>query len=164
MNATSALVLILILSFAADRIGKTILFALHQIPWWARRFPDPQLVEDKAQAAAARRRGTIAYAAIVGAIVATAAALHQELLILRMLTPDSHFVVDLIVTTTVLMGGSDLIGRIIRLSGVIEGDEGDGAGGHGGRAARRDGPIEVVGRLTLDDRDRLAGVRAGEVA
>lgn len=163
MNATSALVLIMILAFAVDRIGKAVLFALGQIPWWARRFPDPAGIADKAAAAKARRRGVIAYSALVGSMAAAAAWFFPETRLVSMLIiGDSHIVIDMIVTVTVLMGGSDLVGRVIQFAGMFD-EDGEGGGGRAPRAGR-DGPIEVVGRVTLDDHGRPAGLRAADAA
>lgn len=145
VNATGVLVLILILSFAADRIAKAIVIILAMVPAWVRIFPDPESFEDKAQKAAATHKRSIAYAAIAGVMAALLLWLYPEIRILRLLTGDrGQAFIDVIVSAIVIMGGSDLIGRMLRLSGI---NEAMSAAGSPGRAT----PVEVVGKLELEN-------------
>lgn len=145
MNATSALVLILVLSFAADRLAKGLLFLLGLLPFWARWFPEPQLVKDPERQARVRTRRVVLYTLVVGSIAGTAIWFFPEIRIIELLSgPRTHVFIDIVVTLVVVMGGSDLVGRIVQISGIGEG--GGGAVGGG-----RNEPIEISGKLTLEN-------------
>jgi hypothetical protein len=145
MNATSALVLILVLSFAADRLAKGLLFVLSLSPFVSRAFPDPKLVEAGEKRVRAARRGLILYTVVVGSIAGAAIYFFPEIRIIEMLSgPQTHAFIDIVVTVIVVMGGSDLVGRIVQVSGLGEGPAAPGGAG-------RNDPIEISGRLTLEN-------------
>jgi hypothetical protein len=144
MNATSVLVLILVLSFATDRLVKGLLFLLAQIPPWARRFPDPRLIADKQQQIVAADRTKLIYAVLVALIAGAAVIAYQDLRIIRMLSgPQVPRAIDVLVTVIVVMGGSDLVSRILQISGM--GEIGAGTAGTG-----QNQPVEISGRLVLE--------------
>lgn len=145
MNATSALVLILVLSFAADRVAKALLFILSLSPLFSRVFPEPKLVADGEKRVRAARRGLILYTLVVGTVAGAAVYFFPEIRVIEMLSgPQTHAFIDVVVTVIVVMGGSDLVGRIVQVSGLGEGTAASGPVG-------RNEPIEISGRLTLEN-------------
>lgn len=148
MNATSALVLIMVLAFSADRLTKAVLFLIAFLPVWQRFFQDPELITHRPQKIKMRNRHLFAYTAIVGAIAGSAVWWFPELRVIEMLSgPNTGNVIDTIVTTLVVMGGSDLVGRIIQISSI--GDM--GAAAASGDASERNKPVEISGRLILEN-------------
>lgn len=142
VNATSALVLILILSFAADRVARGVLMGLSLLPTWRARFPDPAGLEDKAAKAEATRRRTIAYTVIVGGLAGLILWLYQDI---RLIGQRDIAVVDIVVSAVVIMGGSDLISRIAGLSGINEAMPLRGP---------QSAPVEISGRIELENTER----------
>jgi hypothetical protein len=148
MNATSALVMIMILAFAADRLAKGILFCLGFVPYWRRKFPNPEFLSSKAAKEAMRNRHLIAYTVTVGLIAGIAVAFFPEIRIIATLTgPEANRFIDMAVTGLVVMGGSDLVSRIVQISGI--GDT--GASAAAGESAQRNKPVEIVGRLVIEN-------------
>ena len=145
VNATSVLILIMILSFAADRLARGALIGLSMSAVWSRRFPDPDPIEDKAAKAAAIRKRQIAYTVMVGALAAVVLWLYRDLRLLFLLTGDRDLaVIDLVVSAVVIMGGSDLINRLVQLSGVNEAMAGP-------VSTQKATPLEVSGKLELEN-------------
>jgi hypothetical protein len=148
MTTASVLAFIMVLAFAADRVAKSVMFCLAFVPAWHRRFPDPELIENKVVRQRMRNRYLLAYTVIVGAIAAAAVLTFPDLRILDKLTGETtDAVIDIVVTVLVLMGGSDLLGRIVQVSGI--GDM--GAAAASGETSPRNKPVEVVGRLVLEN-------------
>lgn len=148
MNATSALVLILVLSFAADRLAKALLFVLALTPAWSKRFPDPRLIRERERQVHVRNRLVLVYTALVAVVAGTAIWMYPELRIIEMLSgPRTHDLIDIIVTVIVVMGGSDLVGRLVQVSGI--GEVSTTSSG-----SSRNEPIEINGRLVLENPDQ----------
>ena len=121
MTATSTLVLIMVLAFSADRLTKAILFLLGFIPKWRAYFVDPEMITHRPQKLKMRNRHLFAYTIIVGLIAGTGVWWFEEIRILNMLSgPDTGQYVDMAVTALVIMGGSDLVGRIVAISSIGE--------------------------------------------
>jgi len=151
MNATSVLVLIMVLSFAADRVARAIMLTLRLIPAWTRRFPDPLnfTKDQELERARARRRLDIAYTLVVGAIATAAIYAFPDLHIIRMLTrADVPAAIDIAVTVIVVMGGSELLAKIVQLSGL--GDAAMAPTAQAASGSGRSDPIEISGRLIVE--------------
>ncbi|MEO1016661.1 MAG: hypothetical protein AAFY56_03085 [Pseudomonadota bacterium] len=152
MNATSALVLILILSFAADRLVKALIFGLSYLPFWQRRFPDPKLEPDRVLKLRATNRQKLVYSILVAIVAGVGVWFYEQIRIIQMLAgPETPDFIDMVVTVIVVMGGSDLVSRLLQISGV--GDIGTGPAAAGGRNQ----PIEIQGRLVLENPSSLEG-------
>lgn len=148
MNVTSVLVLILILSFAAERVAQAIMFLLRVLPWWNRNFPDPLFLEDRYRQRRARNRLTLANTVLVAVIAAVPIWMFSELHLLDALTgQDTNRFIDMAVTLVVVIGGSDIVGRLLNVSGIGEVSPVTGAGG----APGKNDPIEINGRLVLEN-------------
>lgn len=155
MNATSALVLILVLSFAADRLAKAILFLLALLPMWSKRFPDPRLIRERERQVHVKNRLLLIYSVLVATIAGTAIWMFPELRIIEMLSgPRTHAAIDIVVTVIVVMGGSDLVGRLVQVSGIGEVTTTSSPSG-------RNEPIEINGRLVLENPDQVDVQRRG---
>lgn len=143
----SALVLIMVLAFSADRLTKGLMFCLSFIPAWRKQLPDPELIQNRARRHQIQNRHLVVYTAIVGLIAGAAVYFFDDVRIISMLVEGkADKTVDILVTLLVIMGGSDLLGRIVQISGI--GDT--GAAAASGETAPRNKPVEIVGRLTLD--------------
>jgi hypothetical protein len=151
MNATSTLVLILVLSFAADRVAKAIMFGLALLPKVGPYFHPPEYLRDQEMKVHRKTRLLIFYTVLVGAISAAAIYQFPELHIIRLLTDIETDWIDPAVTTIVVMGGSDLLGRLVQISGLGEGATAAPPGG-----SSRNEPIEISGRLVLEQPDAAA--------
>ncbi|MEY1557313.1 hypothetical protein AB3Y40_16900 [Yoonia sp. R2331] len=148
MNATSALVLIMILAFSADRLTKAIMFVLAFVPRWQRYFRDPEIISNRVEKYKMRNRYLIAYTVIVGVIACSAVFWFDDLRILTRLSGNNvDASIDIVVTTLVVMGGSDLVSRLVQISGIGE----MGAAAASGDRSERNKPVEIVGRLVLEN-------------
>lgn len=152
MNATSTLVLILVLSFAAERLVKGVLFLLGFAPWWRRRFPDPLSFPDSLSRARAHQRMQIVSTIMIALVTGAAVWQFEDLHILRLLVGDgANRWIDMGVSLLVVMGGSEMIGKLVAISGLGE-DLGGARAGMTSTAAGAPGsdPIEITGRLVLE--------------
>lgn len=143
----SALVLIMVLAFSADRLTKGLMFCLSFIPAWRKRLPNPELIENKVRRHQIQNLHLVVYTVIVGIVAGAAVLLFEDVRIISMLVGgEPEEVIDILVTLLVIMGGSDLLGRIVQISGI--GDT--GAAAASGETSPRNKPVEIVGRLTLE--------------
>ena len=150
VNATSVLILILILSFAADRIAKAIVALLSMTSGFQAWSPSPEGLDDAADKAKALQKRMIVHAALVGAMAVAILWLYPQIRLLKMLTAQHGLgVIDLVVSAVVIMGGSELIGRLLSVSSVN-----DAMMPVAGRANAS--PVEITGKLELEN------VKAGE--
>lgn len=139
LDGVSALALLLLGAFVIERAVSGALFVLPTL----RLLPDPAQVEDPAARAAVERRYTYLRFFLSGALVAAVLWQWRSLRILALFSQLSAAVpswLDPVVTWVVLMGGADRISAFVKLP----------AGGAGAQK-RDEQPIEVRGRLTLDD-------------
>lgn len=156
IGGISVLVLIVILAFAIDRVTRAILFLLSLAGWWARLVPDPRLLQDRVQVVAAERRQTLAYAVLLGVLAVLAVVTNDDVRILAALMGRAEedrpsAILDMVVTMIVLVGGSDLLSRVLQVAGT------GGGGGAAGTGAAQ--PVEVTGRITLESDRGAEGSR-----
>jgi len=139
LDGVSALALLLLSAFVIERVVSGVLFVLPSFGV----LPDPAQVEDAAARAALERKYTYWRFFLSGALVALILWQWKSLRILALFSQLSDAVpgwLDPAVTWVVLMGGAERIGAFVKLP----------AGG-GAAEKREEQPIEVRGRLTLDD-------------
>lgn len=138
IGGVSVLVMILLLSFAIDRVVKAVLFLLSFVAPWKRRVPDPLTIEDPVKGAKAEKTQKLVYYAFAGFLGIIVIALYGDVRVLKGLGYDVKKVLDILATGTVLIGGSDFIGKLLQMSGV----------GSGAESSKQ--PIEITGKLILD--------------
>lgn len=145
IDGIGVVALVLIVSFAIDRLVHGLFFLLSYSDAWARAFPDPEL-NGTAGSARVDRNRKLAYF-IVAAIMALVAVLYGRIRILGSLgSPNVNSVLDSLVSVLILTGGADRAGQLLASAG--------GSGPHA--APPQPTPIEISGRLTLEERGGTA--------
>ena len=142
IGGVSTLVLILILSFAIDRVVKAILFLLSFVGPWATRFPDPLLLEDPTERARAEKQQKLTYYILAGFLGLIVVAIYGNVRVFQALGYQAaNVVLDSIATGIILMAGSDLISKVLQVSGM------------GGGPEPSSQPIEITGKLILENKN-----------
>lgn len=135
--------MIVIASFAIDRITGGTFFLLSLFDGWSRYFPDLATIEDPQAKFAAQKRTKLAYYIFVG-LLATFFVIKFDIGVLKALQLNGYTEqpwLDRIFSILVLMGGSDQIAALLNSP-------------HAGKALETNSasrPIEVTGKLTLED-------------
>jgi hypothetical protein len=144
IDGISAIALILIVSFAIDRLIRGLFFLLSYSRAWSNAFPDPQL-NDVAPSARAERNRKLIYFSLAALLAMVALGWFGRVRILAALGFTAvNPVLDIIVTGLILMGGADQAGQLL---------QGIGAPGAPGSKAQPT-PIEITGRVTIDEQSR----------
>jgi hypothetical protein len=138
--------MIVIASFVIDRVTGGTFFVLSLFDGWNRIFPDPAIVENPGDKFAAQKRSKIIYYTFV-AMLASIFVYTFNIGVLKALKLGGiELWMDQIFSVLVLMGGSDQIAALLKAP-------------HAGKALEtttRNPPIEVTGKLILEDRaDRI---------
>lgn len=151
MSGVSVLILMMLLSFAIDRVVRAILFLLSFVPFWKRIAPDPRQAENTKAEISAENRQKLIYAIMAVVLGALLAVVYSDIRLIENLrlveslmanNQNTKPILDVIVTVMVLAGGADLLGRLLQISGI----GGVGAGVPSGKTE----PIEVTGKLILE--------------
>jgi hypothetical protein len=141
IGGISTLVLILILSFAIDRVVKAVLFLLSFGGLWTKRFPDPLLLEDPTERAKAEKQQKLIYYLFAGFLGLIVVAIYGNVRVFRALGYQAaNVVLDAIVTGIILMAGSEVISKVLQISGM------------GGASESTSQPIEITGKLILENK------------
>jgi hypothetical protein len=141
IGGISTLVLILILSFAIDRVVKALLFLLSFAGLWTKRFPDPLLLEDPTQRAKAEKQQKLIYYTFAGLLGLIVVAIYGNVRVFQALGYQAANVgLDAIATGIILMAGSDVISKVMQVSGM------------GGTSESSSQPIEITGKLILENK------------
>jgi hypothetical protein len=135
LDGVTAIALILIASFAIDRIVTATLFLLSFV------IPslDPAGIEGLGARARAEKVYKLVYVTIAGVLAVGVVAHYGGVRLLSALGLAPDPVLDTILTGIVLVGGSDRIAALLKLPGAAEAEH----------AAPP--PIQITGRLTLED-------------
>ena len=138
--------MIVIASFVIDRVTGGTLFVLSLFDGWNRIVPDPATVDDPRLRLASQKRATIVYYLLV-ALLAIVLVTTFDIRVLEALGIDWAVPwSDRVFSVLVLMGGSDQVAALLKTP-------------HSGKAlptAKIDRPIEVIGKIVLEDRaDRM---------
>jgi hypothetical protein len=137
IDGISAIAVILIGSFAIDRIVTGLMFLLAFSHLWTQRFPDPATSVEKDRPDA-ERRNKLAYFCFSG-LLAILLCFYGNLRIFRAAGfPDVPGWLDALITGLVLMGGADRVAGFLSL--------GSEASEH--KSAQQ--PIQISGKITLD--------------
>ena len=149
-DGVTVIAMILIASFAIERIVTTLFFLLSFSKSWRRRLPDPESVTDIQSRAAATRKRRLAYGLASAVIVILVLVAIENLRVLTSLglapiepqpkpeqNPISRFeILDAFLTGLILMGGADQLARTLSSSAE--------------RGPQASQDLKVTGRLTLD--------------
>jgi hypothetical protein len=154
-DPVNVLVLILVASFAIDRIVTGILFLLSFSSAWTRRFPEAALLDEGAARKQAEKKQKLIYFVLAGVLGIVMLAGFGNIRLLDALgvqppkpapDPDSPGFatslfqwLDKILTGLILMGGAERISKVLKEHG-LPGAE---------KPASR--PIEITGKLILED-------------
>jgi hypothetical protein len=135
IDGISAIAVILIGSFAIDRIVYGLTFALGFLPVWSKRFPDPdtRAGEDRRNA---ERRQKLTYFCF-SALLAILLCFYGNLRIFRASgVQDMPGWLDALVTGLVLIGGADRVAGFLNVGG--------------GEHKPAPQPIQITGKITVD--------------
>jgi hypothetical protein len=138
----NAIALVLVASFAIDRIVNFLLFALSYNRWWKHRFPEPESVKGSAAQIAAEKKHKAVYFALAAPIGIIVLSYFGQVRVLNSLGVPAAPILDIFLTGLVLMGGADRIAEIMKMAGV-------GGGAGIGEKTQPPHSIEVKGTLTL---------------
>lgn len=143
IDGVSAIAVILILSFAINRIATGLLFLLSFIGPWARFLPEAALQSTDQLRIEAEKRRKLAYFAIAGILAVGVFAGYGTVRILSVSGfPSINPVLDVILTGLILVAGSERIADLLKTStttgSVLPGTS---------RVETK--PVEVTGTLTL---------------
>ena len=139
LDGVTAIALILIASFAIDRIVTAALFLLSfVIPWL-----DPGSIESPGARVRAEKLYKLVYVTIAGVLAIGVVAQYGGIRLLSALGMASDPLLDTFLTGIVLVGGSDRIAALLKLPGAPDAE----------RAAPP--PIQITGKLTLEDSTKV---------
>lgn len=151
-DGISVTALMALAAFAVERVTTGILFLLsYYSRRWRDTFPDPDTVSDSAKRAKARQGYKLVYFTLAGALVLVVVGLSPQIRILNALNLQAPVLLDVGLTCLVLVAGSDRIGEFVK-----------GAGGED--AAQPSKPVEIVGRVILEDSSAPAEKKFGRGA
>lgn len=146
IDGLSAIALVLVVSFAIDRLVRGSLFLLAYWSVWAKAFPDPEL-DDVPRSARADRNRRLIYFILAGSLGMGALGWVGRVRILAALGfTNVNPWLDILVTGLILTGGADRTEQILRSLGA--------SGPHADMAPAA--PIEIRGRLTIDEQGKKA--------
>ncbi len=150
IDGISAIAVILIASFAIDRIVAGVLFLLSFVKGWRRIFPDPALLEDAVARARAEKKRKLVYSGLAGVLALLVVAWYGQVRILKATGFATAPVLDTLLTGLILMAGADRMTGLLKTLGTpaIEKPE---------PAAR---PIEITGKLILEEPAARKGAAA----
>jgi len=140
IDGISAIAVIFIASFAIDRIVTGLLFLMSFVQPWRRAFPDPGTISEVTQRIQAERRQKLSYFVLAGILGILVLGWFGKIRIFSVSGfPNIDPVLDTIVTGLILVGGSDRIAAILKMSDLK------------GQSKSSPQPIEITGRLTLEE-------------
>ena len=146
IDGISAIAIIVIASFAIDRIVTGLLFLLSMIKPWTRLFPDPGTITDTVAQHIAIKKHKLLYFVLSGFLAIVVLAGYGGIRIFTALGfkgEDPYFwILDTIVTGLVLVAGADRIAGFMKL-----------AGGSGPEPSSAQ-PIEITGKLVLQEESK----------
>ncbi len=143
VGALNVFLFIMIISFVIDRVVRAFMFLLSFLGRWVHWLDDTAKLEDETERLKAIKRQKLAYSLIAATFGIVFVWSFEEIRVLKLLigsSPDNYL--DFFITWMTVLGGSDFIGRILSISGI-----GDIGGGSSSNAQ----PIEITGKLTLEN-------------
>jgi hypothetical protein len=113
-DGVTIMAMIVLASFAIERLKAGILFVISGPKSWQKLFPDPTLEPDGRERVRAQRRLQILEFAIAGTLVAAALLLLPEARILNVLGMKTTGLLDFALTWLVLTAGSNQLGDLLK--------------------------------------------------
>ena len=139
IDGISAMAVVLIASFAIDRIVTGLLFLLPFLKQWERVFPDPVTVNDAVERVRAEKKQKLVYFILAGLLGIVVCWFGKLRMFSALGFPDMPQVFDILASALILTAGSDRIAAILNLPGAVEGE----------KTVTR--PIEITGKLVLEN-------------
>lgn len=155
IDGVSAIAVVLILSFAINRIALGLLFLLSFVKPWARFLPDPVTEANEELRIKAEKKRKLSYFILASILSMGVFAGYGTVRILAVSGfPSINPILDVILTGLILVAGSDRIGELLKTpataGAVLTTAE-----------APTTRPIEITGTLTLvEPKDQREGVAA----
>lgn len=143
LDGVTVLAVILIASFAIDRIVTGTLIVLSFIPIWNRWFPDPSQSEDAAGRSKADKKQKLVYFVLAAILGIGVLAWSGNIRLFTALKFAINPIMDTVVTGLILVAGADRIAGALKMMG---------AGGPDAAAAQQP-PIEITGKLVLEQQN-----------
>ncbi len=140
-DGVTAIAMMLIASFAIDRVVVGLLFLLSFLPSWQRVFPEPTLLADPAARARAERKRKLIYFVFAGVLAGLFLAGYGQDRILKAAGFSINPTLDSILTGLILMGGADRMTELLKMIGVQNAE----------KPAAPARPIEITGRVILEE-------------
>lgn len=135
LDGVTAIALILIASFAIDRIVTAAMFLLS----FVRPSLDPTGIENPGARAKAEKQYKLLYVVLAGVLAIPVLAHYGGVRILSALGIATEPLLDTVLTGIVLVGGSDRIAALLKFPGAT------------GAERPAPPPIQITGRLTLEE-------------
>jgi hypothetical protein len=142
LDGVSVIAIIVIASFAIDRIVTGLLFLLSLNKRWSQRYPDPALTADPALRATQQNRLKVWYFTFAAILAIPVWAGIGQVRLLESLGFPTNRLFDVIVTGLILVGGSDRVAEVLKP-----------AGARGAGAKAEPAPITIQGSLVIEDRN-----------
>jgi hypothetical protein len=142
LDGITIIAIVLVGSFAIDRIVTGLLFLLSFSDRWTHRFPNPDLLTDPAAQLKARNMQKLLYFGVAGALAIPLLAGYGKVRILAALGFPTDYLLDTVVTGLILMGGSDRVAELLKMPGAP------------GVERVEPKPITIQGSLVLEDKGR----------
>lgn len=152
IDGVSVIAVIIIASFAIDRVVTALMFLLGFIKPLKKHFGDLATIEDNAERAATEKRKKLIYYLFAGVLGVVAVSYFGEVRIFSALGFTTGPYLDSIMTGLILVAGADRVTGMLKLPG---------SGGGGEQSASQ--PIEITGKLVLEgDVGARIAARSGE--
>ncbi len=141
IDGVSAISIIMISSFAIERIATGMLFLLSFIKPWSRRFPNPMKVSGIAEREDAEAKHKLIFFVFAGILGIPVLAGYGEVRILRAVLGNENinYILDTIFTGLTLAAGSDRIADLLKMHSTPQ------------KKKQETRPIEVTGKLVLEE-------------
>jgi len=148
LDGVSALALVLVASFAIDRLVSGTLFLIT----WSGILTDPEQIAEGEEKYKAKRKYKVIYYLLAGVLgIVVMASLGGIMLLTALLPADSSVTgtsifrfLDIVVTGLALMGGAEKLSELLKI--------GKETGGVFASASAGESPVKVEGKLFLEER------------
>jgi hypothetical protein len=138
IDGISAVAVVLIASFAVDRIVTGILFLFSFSKWWRSHFPDPALQPEGEARERAARKSKLVFFFFAALLAIPLLAGFGQIRILAALGFATDPYLDIAITGLILVGGSDRVSELLKLRGP-------------GEEKAEPKPITVTGKLVIEE-------------